>query len=320
MFKNKSVAVFCSVVSLGGIASGNLALANKAANAENHRRKNYSQVVRSSASKIASVEKSVNLSGKDVPVTAKAGNTHSKATNEVQDVKSIKNVNIVLIGPPGSGKGTHFETIANKFGLVHYSTGDMLRDEVAKNSEDGKIAKSYMDKGELVPSDIVEKLTRKNLLSSDVGHVIDGSPRSVSEAEFLDKIGLNINAVLYLDVDDNEIIKRVSGRRVCNCGASYHVLYNKPKKDGICDKCGSKLYQRSDDTFNTVKNRLDTFHQQTEPVVEYYEKQGKLVKINGNGSIDEVKQRLMNILEQDENLKKLGKKDRWPRILGLFAM
>ena len=303
MLKNsKPVAAFCSVALVSGVAS-NLVSAQKVAVSKKENSSFVQRVydkVRNAVLRHKTVAALV--AGSVVVITAGAWVCAICAKN------TRRIANIVLLGPPGSGKGTHFETIANKFGLVHYSTGDMLREEVAKGTEDGKIANSYMKEGKLVPSNIVEKLTRNNLLNSKTGHVIDGSPRSVDEAKFLDSIGLDITKVLYLDVSDDEIVKRVSGRRVCSCGASYHMLYNKPKKDGICDKCGGKLTQRADDQMYVVKERLKVFHEQTEPVLDYYEKQGKLVKINGMGSIDEVKQNLLEILDKDESLKKLSKK------------
>lgn len=303
---NKSVAAFFGVLSISSVASGIvLAKSSDSSNSNGENKSLYNKIKNA-----ASNTKNMILNHKKETALILGGTSliaGGIAAHNLNAKKSFNNINIVLIGPPGSGKGTHFETIANKFGLVHYSTGDMLREEVAKKSEDGKIADSYMKQGKLVPSNIIERLTRNNLLNSETGHVIDGSPRTVSEAKFLDSIGLNINAVLYLDVHDEEIIKRISGRRVCSCGTSYHILYNKPKNDGLCDKCGNKLKLRSDDQMHVVKERLKVFHEQTEPVLEYYEKQGKLIRINGTGSVNEVKQNLLDALDRDKNLKKLSK-------------
>lgn len=201
---------------------------------------------------------------------------------------------IVLLGAPGAGKGTQCKRIVEKYGLEHLSSGDILRQERAAGSELGKKAQSYMDSGGLVPDDlIVEMMAKAIAKASDTGFVLDGFPRTVNQATELDKTlaskSLKIDAVLNLIIDDQVIAARMTGRRSCpECGAVYHIENLKPKVEGICDNDGTELIQRPDDSVEVVKNRLGTYHEQTEPVVGYYKANGTVCDIDANESADEV--------------------------------
>jgi len=204
-------------------------------------------------------------------------------------------VNIILMGPPGAGKGTQAERIAKNFGLLHVSTGDMFREAVKEGTAMGKKAKEYMDKGTLVPDEIVVGIVKERLSKPDAadGVLLDGFPRTVEQAEALDEVlrelGLKLDAVLSVDVDEEELVTRLTGRRVCsNCGTTYHIKFNPPKVRNICDHCGSELYQRSDDTVETVKERLDVYKKQTFPLIEYYKRKGLFQSIDGNQDIEQV--------------------------------
>lgn len=197
---------------------------------------------------------------------------------------------IVLLGPPGAGKGTQGEKMTSEYGYVRLSTGDMLREAVRNGTELGKIAKGYMDAGGLVPDDLIINLMKEKIASlGDVtGIIFDGFPRTVAQAEALDK-EMNIDIALNFDVPDEELIDRLTQRRTCpDCNAVYHLANNPPKTDGVCDKCGGKLYQRDDDTEATVRNRLDTYREKTFPLIGYYEGTGKLVTIPSVGAIDDI--------------------------------
>ncbi len=191
---------------------------------------------------------------------------------------------IVLFGPPGAGKGTQASMLAEKTGAEHISTGDALRDAVARQTEVGLKAKSYMDKGELVPDEVVIAIAKERLAKAgESGFILDGFPRTVAQAEALDKaldeLGKPLDAVVNLEVDEEEIVWRLSGRRVCpNCGEPYHIESKPSAKDGICDKCGSALVHRSDDQPDAIRNRLKVYNQQTEPVLGYYESKSILKK------------------------------------------
>ncbi len=201
---------------------------------------------------------------------------------------------IVLLGAPGAGKGTQCKRIVAKYGLLHLSSGDILRQEREAGTELGKKAQSFMDSGALVPDEIiVEMMAGAISKAPESGFVLDGFPRTVNQAAQLDKSltssGKKIDAVLNLKIDDKVVIKRMTGRRSCpKCGAVYHIENLKPKVNGICDGCGSKLIQRPDDTPEVVTNRLKTYHQQTKPVVGYYKKNGSVFDIDANSDADEV--------------------------------
>lgn len=196
-------------------------------------------------------------------------------------------MNLILMGAPGAGKGTQSEKISEKWGIPAISTGDILRAAIKAGTELGKAAKSYIDDGKLVPDEIVIGII-KEYLTSDAcknGFILDGFPRSIPQAEALDEMGVRIDAVLAIEVADEKIVERMSGRRVCTCGASYHVIYKPSKREGICDKCGAELYIRKDDAPETVKNRLETYHEQTEPLKAYYAKKGLLLTVEGQEEV-----------------------------------
>jgi len=203
-------------------------------------------------------------------------------------------VRIVLLGAPGAGKGTQCKRIVEKYGLLHLSSGDILRQERASGSALGKKAQKYMDSGELVPDEvIVEMMAGVMKKTAQKGFVLDGFPRTVNQADKLDKSlacnGKKINAVLNLKVNDRIIAERMTGRRSCpQCGAVYHIENLKPKVEGICDNDGAKLIQRPDDSLEVVKNRLKTYHRQTEPVVDYYRKNNTVYDVDANRSADDV--------------------------------
>jgi len=195
---------------------------------------------------------------------------------------------IILLGPPGSGKGTQAEKLNDDLGLIRLSTGDMLREAVRDQTELGKMAKEYMDKGALVPDDVVIGLMKEKITSFKEGFVLDGFPRTVQQADALSEF-VDIDHVINLDVDDEELVSRLTKRRSCpDCNVVYHLLYKPPMKDGVCDKCGAGLYQRSDDTEETVRARLKVYRESTFPLIEYYNKKGKLVDIDGSGDINEI--------------------------------
>ena len=196
-------------------------------------------------------------------------------------------MNLILMGAPGAGKGTQAANISEKYKIPAIATGDILRSAIKAGTELGKSAKSYIDAGRLVPDSVVIGII-KEYLASDVcknGFILDGFPRSIPQAEALDEMGVKIDVVLSIEVADEKIVERMSGRRVCSCGASYHVLYNPPKTENICDKCGAELYVRADDAAETVKKRLATFHEQTEPLKAYYLNKGMLVSIEGQEDV-----------------------------------
>lgn len=201
----------------------------------------------------------------------------------------------VFAGPPGSGKGTQAKLLAPKLKVPHISLGDLLREAVRNRSKVGEIAKSYLDAGKLVPDkvaiDVAEEAVSKKECRN--GFVIDGFPRTLEQAVLFDgllnKLGFNLRKVLYIDIPLEEILKRLTGRRSCRkCGAVYHLTFNPPKKDGICDACGGELYQRRDDTDEVIKVRYEVYRDQTSPLIDHYKKTGKLVYINGVRDVSEV--------------------------------
>ena len=200
-------------------------------------------------------------------------------------------MNLILMGAPGAGKGTQAERISEKWNIPTISTGDMLRAAIREGNELGKIAKSFIDDGKLVPDEVVIGII-KDYLSSEKcknGFILDGFPRTISQAEALEEMGVKIDAVLNIEVDDEVIVTRMSGRRMCSgCGASYHIEYNPSITDGVCDKCGKSLYIRDDDAPQTVKKRLETYHNQTEPLKAFYAEREMLVEVNGQGKVDEI--------------------------------
>ena len=196
-------------------------------------------------------------------------------------------MNMILLGAPGAGKGTQSAKISEKYHIPAIATGDILRSAMKNETELGKAAKSYVEAGKLVPDEVVIGIIKEYLSTDECknGFILDGFPRSIPQAEALDAMGVRIDVVLNIEVEDEKIVERMSGRRVCSCGASYHVTHNPPKKEGVCDKCGEALYVRADDSAETVKNRLATFHAQTEPLKEYYSKKGNLVTVHGQEEV-----------------------------------
>lgn len=201
-------------------------------------------------------------------------------------------VNLVLLGAPGAGKGTQAMKISKKYHVPHISTGDILRENLKEGTELGLKAKDYMDKGELVPDSVLIDIIRDRLSKPDTdkGFLLDGYPRTIPQAEALDdilpKIGRQLDAVIDIEVPDDALVERLAGRRMCRCGASYHMVFNPPKVDMKCDVCGGELYQRDDDTEDAVKNRLVTYHEQTQPLTDYYSERKLLQTVNGTGDID----------------------------------
>ena len=202
---------------------------------------------------------------------------------------------LLIMGPPGAGKGTQAEKIVKEFDIVHISTGDMFRAALKNQTPLGLKAKEYMDKGELVPDEVVIAMVEERISAPDCakGFLLDGFPRTIPQAEALDKklaeMGITLNGVINIEVPREDLIARLTGRRVCRqCGATYHVKFNPPKTEGVCDACGGELYQRSDDSLETVTNRLDVYEAQTAPLKEYYAKTGLLINIDGTKSIEEV--------------------------------
>ncbi len=211
-------------------------------------------------------------------------------------------MNLILMGAPGAGKGTQSAKISEKYQIPAIATGDILRGAIKAGTELGKAAKSYIDAGKLVPDSVVIGII-KEYLASDAcknGFILDGFPRSIPQAEALDEMGVKIDVVLSIEVADEKIVERMSGRRVCSCGASYHVAYNPPKTENVCDKCGAALYVRADDAAETVKNRLATFHEQTEPLKEYYSKKGLLVTVEGQEEVADTTALVYRALQQFE--------------------
>jgi adenylate kinase len=203
---------------------------------------------------------------------------------------------IVLLGPPGSGKGTQTERLVAEFGFTKISTGDLLREAVRNGTELGTKAKSFMDAGKLVPDDLVVGLIREKLKGLKGGVLLDGFPRSLEQAEALDEF-FKVELAVDLEVDQEALIKRLTERRSCRaCNAVFHLEFNRPKKNGVCDKCGGELYQRSDDTEKVVRERFNTYTERTAPLTEFYRKKGVLKSVNGMGAIDDVYKRISAVI------------------------
>ncbi|MER6038719.1 MULTISPECIES: adenylate kinase [unclassified Streptomyces] len=214
---------------------------------------------------------------------------------------------IVLVGPPGAGKGTQAVRLAEKLGVPHISTGDLFRANISQQTELGKLAKSYMDAGNLVPDEVTIAMAKDRMEQPDAenGFLLDGFPRNVSQAKALDELltseGITLDAVLDLEAPEEEVVKRIAGRRVCRNDSShvFHVTYKKPKKEGVCDVCGGELYQRDDDSEATVRKRLEVYHTQTEPIIDYYKAQGLVVTISALGKVEEVTAHALEALQRD---------------------
>ena len=213
---------------------------------------------------------------------------------------------IVMLGPPGAGKGTQAIKIADKYDIPHISTGDIFRANIKGGTELGQKAKSYIDKGELVPDEVTIGMLLDRIAQDDCknGYVLDGFPRTIPQAESLTEAlksqGDRIDFALNIDVPDEAIIKRMSGRRACpKCGATYHIVYAAPKTENICDKCGTELIIRSDDKPETVKDRLNVYHQQTEPLIAYYKTAGVLREVDGTQELPKVFEDVVAILSEN---------------------
>ena len=208
-------------------------------------------------------------------------------------------MNLILMGAPGAGKGTQSSKISAKYNIPAVSTGDMLRAAVKAGTKLGLSAKEYMDAGKLVPDEVVVGIIKDHLSTEACanGFILDGFPRTIPQAEALENMGVKIDVVLSIEVPDDKIIARMSGRRVCACGASYHVEYIKPQVDGVCDKCGAKLYIRDDDREETVANRLKTYHAQTEPLKDFYAERGNLICVEGQEEVADTTALVLQALE-----------------------
>ncbi|MFE4641442.1 adenylate kinase [Streptomyces sp. NPDC056730] len=213
---------------------------------------------------------------------------------------------IVLVGPPGAGKGTQAAYLAKNLKVPHISTGDLFRANISQGTTLGKLAKSYMDAGNLVPDEVTIAMAQERMAQPDAtdGFLLDGFPRNVSQAKALDEAleadGVKLDAVLDLEVPEDEVVTRIAGRRVCRNDSAhvFHVTYSPPKKEGVCDICGGELYQRDDDSEETVRTRLEVYHTQTEPIIDHYRAQGLVVTISALGKVTEVTDRAMAALEQ----------------------
>lgn len=211
---------------------------------------------------------------------------------------------LILLGPPGAGKGTQASKIVDKYNLVHISTGDIFRKNLSENTPLGQKAKEYMDKGLLVPDDVTVEMVEDRLSWDDIegSYMLDGFPRTISQAESLDKIleknGEKLDLALCIEADYSLLTKRITGRRMCKCGATYHVEFQPPKNAGICDKCGGELYQRDDDKEDTVVKRLKEYEEKTQPLVDYYKKQNILKTVNGSRTVEEVFEDISKILDE----------------------
>ena len=210
---------------------------------------------------------------------------------------------IIMLGAPGAGKGTQAKMIAEKFNIPHISTGDIFRANIKNGTELGKKAKEYMDKGQLVPDELTVEILLDRVANDDCkdGYVLDGFPRTIPQADVLDKeltkLGDKVDFAINVDVPDENIVRRMSGRRAClKCGATYHIEHIPPKQEGICDKCGSELVQRDDDKPETVQNRLSVYHEQTQPLIDYYNKKNILKSVDGTKDMQEVFSDIVNIL------------------------
>ena len=207
---------------------------------------------------------------------------------------------LILLGAPGAGKGTQAEIISEKYNIPTISTGNIIRAALKNGTEMGLKAKSYIDAGELVPDNVVIGIIKERLSEADCkeGYILDGFPRTIPQAVALDDMGFVIDAALSIEVEDSEIVKRMSGRRVCEkCGASYHTEFKKPEVEGVCNLCGGKLVIRKDDEPETVKNRLNVYHEQTEPLKDFYKSCGKLIMVKGQDKVEDTTRLVLDALE-----------------------
>ena len=215
---------------------------------------------------------------------------------------------IVLLGPPGSGKGTQAERLVKQYNLTYIATGDILRAAVKSGSLLGQQAKTFMEQGQLVPDEIVVGIVRERLTAPDCagGAILDGFPRTVSQAQALDQvlgeIGKKVDRVIHIEVDEEELITRLTGRRVCReCAATYHINFNPPKVRNVCDQCGGELYQREDDSLSTVQERFVVYSKQTAPLIDYYGREGVVTEIDGNREIEQIFSEISSALEAESS-------------------
>lgn len=208
---------------------------------------------------------------------------------------------LVLLGPPGAGKGTQAEKISDKYNIPAISTGHIIRNAIADKTPVGVEAKTYIDRGELVPDSMVIKMVEERLKEDDCknGYILDGFPRTVSQAEAMESLPIPIDMVLEILVDEDVIVDRLSGRRECNaCGATYHVKANPPKREDVCDKCSGQLVRREDDVPDVIRNRISVYKKQTEPLEEYYEKKGLLVSVEGLNEVDDTTRAVIEAIDK----------------------
>jgi adenylate kinase len=226
------------------------------------------------------------------------------ANNNELSANETNGLTIILLGPPGSGKGTQAKMIVDKYHVKHVTTGDVLRENVLNETPLGVEAKKFMEAGKLVSDPLLIDIIKDRLSRDDVkgGWILDGYPRTIAQAEALDKIladlGQRIDLVLNINVTDEYLIKRVTGRRMCKCGATYHIEFNPPKMTGKCDFCGGDLYQRADDTEDTVKQRMQTYHNQTQLLIDYYNKSGIVATVLGVGDINAIFDEIIVVLDK----------------------
>jgi len=214
-------------------------------------------------------------------------------------------VRVVLVGPPGAGKGTQAQFIASHLSIPKISTGDIFRANLSKGTQLGKLAKEYMDRGDLVPDEVTNAMVQDRLGEKDAqeGFLLDGFPRNVPQAQvlkkILDELGVKLDVVLELVVDNDEVVRRLAGRRTCrSCGTASHVDFDPPKVDGVCDACGGELFQRDDDREETIRHRLEVYEQQTAPLISYYAEEGLLEGVDATGPVEEVTRRAMSALRR----------------------
>ncbi len=219
-------------------------------------------------------------------------------------------MNLILLGPPGAGKGTQAQKMAEYFHIPQISTGDILRSAVKEGTPLGKEAKSFMDRGQLVPDEVVIGIIDERLRASDcqLGFILDGFPRNISQADALQsllaRMGKSMDHVINIEVDSEELVRRLTGRRTCkNCGAMFHILFQPPKEEGKCDRCGGPLYQRADDNEETIRTRLKEYEKQTAPLIDYYQKKNLLRSIDGVGGADQIFERILDQLGNPTSLK-----------------
>jgi adenylate kinase len=213
-------------------------------------------------------------------------------------------MNVVLFGPPGAGKGTQAKELSSYYDIPHISTGDILRANVKQGTKLGNKAEHYMNRGELVPDEVLIGIIKNRLAEPDCkkGYLLDGYPRTIPQAEALDgileEIGMPLDVVLNIDVPDEELIGRLSGRYMCECGESYHIRFNPPQNEGVCDSCGGQLYQREDDREEVIRQRLESYKNKTQPLIDYYANKNLVVHINGEKDIKDVFDDIRDVLDK----------------------